>query len=703
MWVSIALSVAVLAVYAPALHYGFLSFDDPLYVSKNVEVSRGLTWTGFLWSLTTSHAASWHPFTWLSHMLDVQIYGMWAGGHHLTNVALHIANTLLLFWLLHRMTGKWRMSAIVAALFALHPLHVESVAWIAERKGVLSTFFWILTTHAYFSWVRRPTLWRSALTTVLFALGLMSKTMLITLPFTLLLIDFWPLGRVRMDRNQGAAWLKLVREKAPLFILAAATGLVTFFAQWNAGTVRGVMEVSLSARVGNALESYVVYLFRTVWPAGLTAHYPFAPPSLWAAAGCLLVLLLITCAAVRFGRKRPYLLAGWLWYLVTLAPVIGLIQVGGKSSADRFTYVPLIGVFVIAVWGVSSILERTSRHRATLVAATAVAIVTVVALSAAARNQLGYWATDLALWEHSLQATDDNYVARTNLGFALVERGALDEGAAHYEQALRLNPRSAETHNALGALLFRQGRLEDAIKRYAEAIRIDPSYPEPHTNMGAALATKGNLVEATAELQKAIELSPDNAEMHYNLGFALADQGRNEEAIRAFHDALRLNPSYPEAYNRLGNVFLLAGNLEVAMQHYRQALALRPGYAEAHNNLGLALMDRGQENEAIVHFGRALESNPIFAEAHNNMGMALLKRRRGEEAVAHFRESLRIAPGRPDVINNLGLAYMDCELSREAIACFTEALRIDPSDAQAKQNLMTATRGRTGTFRRRLG
>ncbi len=604
--IAVVLVAIILFIYAPVLNYGFLSYDDPAYVSRNAQVLRGLTGKGVLWAFTTGHSANWHPVTWLSHMLDVQMYGMNAGLHHLTNLLLHIANALLLFALLFRTTGAWRRSAVVAALFAAHPLHVESVAWIAERKDVLSTLFWMLTMHAYVNYVGKPRLSRYLMVVAVFGLGLMSKPMLVTLPFVLLLFDVWPLGRVRFEAGQLQVWLRLVREKVPLFMMATASSVVTIMVQWSGGTVKSFRAAPLYERAANALVSYVAYLGQTVWPRNLAAYYPYGHASFWWVVASASVLIVAFIIVTRFYRDHPYILVGWLWYVFTLVPVIGLIQVGAQARADRYTYVPLIGAFILGTWGIPAALERWRYRRVALQAA---ACILVCALAAAARSQVRYWESDLALWEHAVQVTADNYFARTNLGFALIGGGDLSAGIAQYAESLRINPDSAETHNALGTALLRQGQLDAAMEQYTVALRIDPRFADAHGNRGIVLAQRGNTEEALSEFRKALEISPDHPEIQYNFGFALANQGRLDEAISCYRKALAMRPDYPDAHLQMGNAFARKGMLGEAEIEFTRALQIKPDYADAHHNLGVILLRQNRQDEAAAHFNEASRIN----------------------------------------------------------------------------------------------
>lgn len=622
-WISLALIAVNLLIYAQSWNYGFLLYDDPSYVSENLEVSHGLTWQGISWAFTTGHSANWHPLTWLSHMLDVQLYGMHAGYHHLTNLLLHVTNSLVLFWILCRATGLWGRSAAVAFLFAAHPMHVESVAWIAERKDVLSTLLWMLALWAYINYARRPLPRRRAAVILFFALGLMAKPMLVTLPLILLLLDIWPLRRVSLEAGQSRIWRQLVREKIPLFALSVASSIITVIAQWKGGTVQGMENLTLSWRTANAVVSYAAYIGKMLWPRDLIAYYPYEPLSGWLVAISIIVLILISFLILRDAKSHPCLLVGWLWYLCTLLPVIGLIQVGAQARADRYTYIPFIGLFMMLAWGIPGVFEGLRRRVRIMGAITAI----VVCISTvAAREQAKYWMDDVALWRHALQSTPENYFAHTSLGIALAARGESAAAIAQYEETLRLRPDSAETHNALGAALFKQGLWREAWPHYEEALRLRPEFAEAHSNMGTVLGMQGKNDEAVLEFLKALKIAPQNSEIRYNLGFSLAKLGRYDEAIVQYDEALKIKPLYTEAYFELGNTLFMQGKLDEAINRYARALEIQPDFTLAHNNLGLALMRQGRNDEAIGHFNEALRIDPNSVQARKNLAIALEKR-----------------------------------------------------------------------------
>ena len=530
--VCVALIAIVLVVFAPVRHHEFLFFDDPLLVTQRPEVLRGLTWQNVWWAFTNGWGCNWHPITWLSHMLDVQLFGLHAGGHHLTSVLLHGANAVLLFGLLQFMTGLVAPSAFVAALFAVHPLHVESVAWVAERKDVLSAFFWMLTLWAWVGYARRPTAARYVAVLVLFVLGLASKPMVVTLPFVLLLLDVWPLGRTALG-------MRLVWEKLPLFALAVAVSVVTVLFQQGCRAVTDLDTLPLGLRLQNAPVSYVAYVAKTLWPTRLAAFYPY-PRSFpaWQVAGAVGLLAGVSLLAWAL-RRRGYVLVGWLWFLGTLVPVIGLVHAGEQALADRFTYIPLIGLFLVVAWGAPDVLRRWPRRRLVLpIGATLV----IAACMVAARTQVGYWRNEATVWAHALDVTAGNDLAHNNFGMMLMMEGRIDEAHEHFTEAVRIRPDTAVAHVNLGWVLATQGHPDAALAQYVEALRIDPDQPDAHFNLGIALGKVGRGEEAVFHLEEAVRLRPDRAQYHRVLGRALAERGRSADAIVRYEEALRLAP-----------------------------------------------------------------------------------------------------------------------------------------------------------------
>jgi tetratricopeptide (TPR) repeat protein len=587
--VCLALTAVTLAVYARVWTHDFVGLDDHDYIMGNAPVLKGLTADGVVWAFTTGHSANWHPLTWLSHMLDVQLYGLNAGPHHLTSLALHVANTLLLFGVLQRMTGKIGRSAVVAALFALHPLHVESVAWAAERKDVLSALFWMLTLWAYVAYVRRPGLARYGLTLGTFALGLMAKPMLVTLPFVLLLLDFWPLGRLARSGAGSAPQtssvdrrivFRLLAEKVPFVALTVVSSVVTVIVQW--GAVREHQGFPLAARVGNALTAYVAYLGTTFWPVGLAMLYPLRFVSLWAALASLAALIGISLVVVWAARRSPAVLVGWLWYLGTLVPVIGLVQVGAQSRADRYTYIPLIGVFVMLAWGIPELLARWPARRVVLPALTGAALAICAGL---AYTQLAHWKNNGTLWARTAAMTTDNFGAHFYLGNDLRRAGRPRDAIVQYREALRILPRSPMAHNNLAFTLAELGNYDEAIAHYTEAIGLMPGYAEARNNLALALAAQGKVDAAVREAREAVRLAPERADLRFNLAAFLARDKQLDEAVREYGEGLRRKPGHADSYYRLGLVLIEQGRRDAAAYYLERALRLEPQMQRARRAL----------------------------------------------------------------------------------------------------------------------
>ena len=581
------LFLLVAGVFLPAVTHDFITYDDPVYVTGNAHVTGGLTWANVRWAFHSTEASNWHPLTWLSHMADCQLFGLSPWGHHLTSVLLHAANCVLLFAALGRMTGApWR-SLFVAALFGLHPLHVESVAWVSERKDVLSAAFWMLTLWA---WARRVELTRArcggapafyGLALVCFALGLMCKPMLVTLPFVLLLLDWWPLGRWA-GTSPSARW-GLVLEKVPFFALSVAASAVALYAQHTGEAVASAGDFPWPIRLANALISYCRYLEKCLVPTKLAVFYPYfaeQPPLLETLlAGALLAA--VTAAAGALARRRPYLLVGWLWFAGTLVPVIGLVQIGGQSMADRYSYVPLIGVFVMATWAVGD-LAASLPHRRWVLGLAAGA--TLAGLAALCARQLAFWKDGTSLFRHALAVTEDNWVAHANLS-ATLAKSSPQEAGAEFQEAVRILAAFAEKHDRRGVELERMpGRSADALREFRAATRIMPDLPGPHYNLGVALAKEpGGLPEAVGEFQAAVRLRPDFADAHYNLGIALAGMpGRLPEAIGEFQAAARLRPDFAGAHYNLGVALARTpGRAPEAIAELQAALRLKPDIEQA--------------------------------------------------------------------------------------------------------------------------
>ncbi|MEW6659086.1 MAG: tetratricopeptide repeat protein [Thermodesulfobacteriota bacterium] len=543
----LVLVLVTLAAFGRVVNHQFIQFDDLYYLTENPGVREGVTLKSLSWAMTTTRAGNWVPLTWLSHLLDVQIFGLRPGGHHLTSLVFHIANTLLLFLWLLRATRSLGPAFLAAALFAWHPLHVEPVAWAAARKDVLSTFFWLLTLWAYLRYGERPGWGRYALVLLCFLLGLLAKPMLVTLPLVLLLLDYWPLGRWG---SRGIAPRTLILEKLPLLVLAALFGLVTLHAQKAVGAMAPLGEISLGGRVATALVAYVWYPLKMFWPTGLAVLYPHPVDALplWQAVFAGVILALVSILVVWRARRYPYLLVGWLWYLGTLLPVIGLVQVGNQAWADRYTYVPLIGLFIMAAWGARDLTAglpgaRIIRPLGAGIMLTALLILTM--------HQVSLWRDSVTLFEYTLAVTADNFVIHHDLGVALAARGQRDQAAPHFFEALRLNPYNARAQNQRGEDLVAQGKIAEGIARFRAAIKLKPDFVAAYNNLGLAYARQGEMDQALAMFQKTIALDPNFALGYKNLGLVLACQGKKQEARKMLEKAVRINPHDQEGKNIL--------------------------------------------------------------------------------------------------------------------------------------------------------
>jgi protein O-mannosyl-transferase len=618
----IGLAIVTFGIYAQLIGHRFITLDDPTYIQDNPMVNRGVTLAGLAWAFTTFHAGNWHPLTWIAHMIDSQLFGMIAGGHLLVNALIHTANTLLVFWFLLRTTHARWSSALVAALFALHPLHVESVAWASERKDTLSTFFGLLSLIAYVRYAEAPSIRRYAWVAIMLALGLLAKPMLVTWPFVMLLLDYWPLRRFAAvipseveaateppqvarpgfrsrrktskltprgpSTSLGMTIKKLIVEKIPLLVLVAASAVITFLAQSHGGAVRDFTEAPITLRLSNALVSYAKYLLLAFWPNDLAVNYPFQEAGIpsWQIIAAALLLIAITAFCLSQRKLRPYLIVGWLWFLGTLVPVIGLVQVGGQTMADRYFYIPSIGLFIALVFGLANIAE--TRRVAPWLSA-AIANLVLLVLAALTNAQIHRWSDSFTLFKHALTVAPHSLLAEDCLGLAMHKSGQLDEAVAHFEKALQMRPDDYTALLTMGVTRFYQGRVAEAIEYAQAAIRGHPDAPKPHNLLGMALAKQNRNEAALDEIRRASELDPKDAEIRNNLGLALARLGRIPEAIDQFHEAVRLDPN---------------------------------NAAAAHANLGWALLESGKARESIPEFEAALHQNPEFKAAADGLRQA---------------------------------------------------------------------------------
>jgi Flp pilus assembly protein TadD len=585
----LGLAVVTFALYAQVIGHQFITLDDPTYIQENPMVNRGVTLAGLAWAFTTFHAANWHPLTWISHMIDCQLFGMNAGHQLLVNALIHVANTLLVFWFLLRTTHARWPSALVAALFALHPLHVESVAWASERKDTLSTFFGLLSLIAYSRYAEAPAISRYIWVAVTLALGLLAKPMLVTWPLVMLLLDYWPLGRVNGQparRSLGGSGWPVVRglvvEKIPLFALVAASAVMTLIAQSRGGAVRTLGHEAITLRLSNALVSYAKYLLLTFWPNDLAVYYPFAGIPAWQIIGAAFLLIGITVFCVSQRRIRPYLMVGWLWFLGTLVPVIGIVQVGGQIMADRYFYIPSIGLLMALVFGLADIAK--SWRVAPLLSAGAAAAVLLI-LVTLTNAQIQRWHDSFTLFEHTLAVTPPNLRIEHNLGVALGLGDRYDEAAAHFEKALQIDPNFYDGLVVMGVTRAHQGRLPEAMEYFRAAIRSQPDVPKARVQLAHVLWQEKRDEAALEEMRRASQLAPKDPDIRADLGLALGLAGRIPEAIEQLHEALRLNPNSAEAHNNLGLTLLASGKARESIPEFEVALRLKPELKGAADNL----------------------------------------------------------------------------------------------------------------------
>lgn len=713
----VVLGLLTLAAYSPVGLNGFINFDDPDYITANPAVLAGLTPAGIVWAFTTSHASNWHPLTWISHMLDVQCFGLHAGAHHFVSVLLHVANAVLLLLFLKRLTGGFRRSAIVAFIFALHPLHVESVAWAAERKDVLSSCFFLLTLLAYIRYVSASAERRAlsyTVTLLLFAAGLLCKSMLVTLPFVLLLLDYWPLRRFSFPG--------VVKEKIPFFLLAAGSSIVTFLVQQRAGAVSPLAPRTLSFGIGNAPIAYVRYLAKTFWPQDLAAFYP--APAHWpiglvlGAAGLVTLISGVTLWQL---RQRPFLAVGWAWFLGMLVPVIGLVQAGEQAMADRYTYLPMIGLSIAVVWGCAEFAAARPTTRSTL---TALLIGVLLMCGVLTWKQVRYWRSSETLFAHALAAGARSSMALNNLGIERLNAGDWAGAEPLFTEAIERQPRNAKAIGNLGICRQKQGRLDEAVEQFRRALALRP-LPEVYCNLGNVLMIQNHLPEAEARYREAIALQPTLPEAWFCLGNLKSMTGDHPAAADAFRQAAGLNPNYGQAQLRLGKELMELRRFDEAIPRLQAGLELLPANAAGHTSLALALASTGRLAEAQAHYAEACRLEPTNFEAQRGLGLAyyyqgdlahavpqLEKVLQGgadpkthyfaglaylglgapERALPHLREAVRIAPHSPAYLHDLAWLLATCPV--DALRNGSEALRLaqqlNPPSAPRDPRLLDA-------------
>ncbi len=666
-----AIVVATLATYANVPHFGFVNIDDTVY-PLNRHLRDGFSLDTVKWAFTTGDQGNWHPLTWLSHLLDIQLYGPQGGAHHVTNLILHILASLMLFVFLRRATGaRWR-SAFVAFLFALHPLHVESVAWVSERKDVLCAFFWFLTSWTYVRYAERPGLLRYLLILLPFCLGLLSKPMIVTLPFVLLLLDFWPLGR--------KVSVRLFLEKIPFLALAAADSFITFRVQHDAGFVRTLESTPLVLRVENALITWFIYIGKMLWPVNLPVWYPYPKTiPIWQPALAAMAIVAVSFLAIRGFRKFPYLASGWFWYLGTLVPVIGLVQVGRQSRADRYMYIPMVGLGILLAWGAADLVSRWPRSRTWIAAAMAAACVAMVSDTWV---QLQYWENTELLFSHAIAVSKGNELAYHGLGAVMLTSPKRNSEALKlFDKELLEDPESGQAHSDRATTLSKLGRRVEAAAEFENAIALNPQYIGAHISYAELLIDEGKWREAVAQCDATLSLNHGSAWALEVRGVALAAGGRFNQAIASYEASLELEPDNAETHTNLGKALAGAGRLNASLIEFNQAIQIDPKSVQAHRNRGVALLRTGRRDEALEDFQTAVRLDPDNGESRYTLGSALMSMPgRTPEAAEQLRAAVRINPALAAAERNLGrvLAQNPATLP-EAIAHVEAAMRIDPS------------------------
>jgi len=695
---SLFLIIVTAAVYWQVQGFDFVNYDDDDYVYDNPHIQDGITFKSIIWAFTSRYASNWFPLTWLSHMADVSLFGLDPGSHHLTSLMFHIANILLMFLVFRKMTGNLWQSAFIAALFAIHPLHIQSVAWVSERKDVLSAFFWMLTLLAYVRYVRRPGWATYVWVLVFFILGLMSKPMAVTLPFVLLLLDFWPLGRLRLVRSEGVQpnikIAGLIREKIPLFLLSAASAGITFYVQQKGGAVQSFDIVPLADRVPNVVISYVHYILKTMYPVHLATFYPY-PVAFpwWKVTAAIVVLAALTMLAIRHMHRHPYVIVGWFWFIGTLVPVIGLVQVGVQSMADRYMYLPIVGLFIIIAWGLPELISNWRYKRFWLGAP---AIMAVVVLSVVTWNQTGYWKNSESLFSHAIAVTENNFVAHYNLGIALASKDETDQAIAHYQKSLAISPNQPDVYMSLGLAFDEQGENEKALVCLQQSVLLDPEYYHGQYNLGTLLLKKGEWDQAIPHLEKAAQLHPDNDQAHFNLAKALFHKMDYVSALKYALKVISMNPGHEKAHQIAGVILFKQGNLKEAQSHFSSALSLNPYSAEALQYEGYIFLKHNQLDKALSSFKKALIHDPDNKEARQ-----LVQQLEAKLAVAKqtILRELEKNPDNPPLRKQLGKIFQAQGLTDSAIEQYQLVISQHPEciDALFELAALYADKGQYAT------
>ncbi len=618
LFIYIALAVVMFAVYWQVHQFDFVNIDDNVYVTENIHIKSGISLDGLRWAFSTTYADFWHPLTWISLMFDYQLYDLNAGGYHVTNLIFHILSTLLLFWLFSRMTGEIWKSAFVAAFFALHPLHVESVAWVSERKDVLSAFFWMLTLCLYVFYTEKQSAKRYLLVLFSFVLALLSKPMVITLPLIMMLLDYWPLKRFESQKGNGLLWQ--IKEKWPLFVLSAVFTAITFVAQQK--TYEADASFPLVSRLVSAPVTFVTYLFNTFWPHDLAAIYPFCykmPAGPF--TGAFVFILIVTAIVITTMKRSPYFFVGWFWYAITIAPVLGIIQVGNQAMADRYTYLSLIGISVGLAWGAPLLFPNEKMRKNILFPA---AMIFLAFLTFLTWKQSGYWKNSKEICRHMLKVTDNNYVAHINLGSVLFDERRYQEAIAHYNEVIRIRPNLILSYNKRGLAYARLGRYQQAFADLNKVILQKPDYADAYHSRATIRHELGQYQSALEDFNKAIGLKPDYAEAYNNRANVYLQLGQRQNALEDINKAISLKPDNASIYFNRGNFHINLARYQEAIEDFTKAISLNPAYAEAHNNRAFVYLNLGQYQQALQDYNKAIVLKPNYADAYNNRAFVYL-------------------------------------------------------------------------------
>jgi protein O-mannosyl-transferase len=683
------LITVILAVYWQVTSFEFINLDDPLYVIGNQSIRHGINPESIKWAFSSvEYASNWHPITWISHALDIQFFGMNPGMHHLTNVIFHIVNTILLFIVLEKMTGALWRSAVVAALFALHPLHVESVAWISERKDVLSTFFWLLTMLGYIWYIQQRTVLRYLVVILSYILGLLSKPMLVTLPFILLLLDYWPLNRLETIQKvdirsshgndivgSGGWWSRLstlILEKIPLILCALISCGVTFYAQLSSGAVNSLEKIKLIIRIANAIISYVVYLEKMVWPIKLAVFYPY--PEIinpFEALLCTLFLLIITTLILIAARNLPYLAVGWVWYLVTLIPVIGIVQVGAQQLADRYTYISLVGIFIIVVWGFTDILTRW-RYGKVVLGVLSAFVFTLLMITT--WEQLGTWKDSETLFRHALAVTKNNYLAHNNLGVAISTRGDIEGAIWHYRQAIKIKPNYIRACDNIGFKLFDEKKYNEALNQFQECLKIDPENSITHIGLGDTLMATSSFTGAIRSYTEALRINPNHTEVYSKLGLAYLKKGNFQDSIKYCQKALMIEPDDGIAIKVLEVANIAQLRIEGSILELVKSLQTQPENPEIHYKLGDIYQQQGKYDEAIFQLQKAISINPTYSQAMYKLVVVYSDLQDYTNALSMLQKMRLLQPANPEIYYNIACIYAKQNKVSDSISWLKQAI-----------------------------